>query len=146
MHAAAGADQNSFVQPVKFTRQVGAQIVGLLPKTKYYLAVQPVSRCGSPGPLVTAEIDTSSANFTTLTGCFIATAAFGSELEPEVHLLRRFRDRYLVSNPLGQTLVGSYYTLSPGLALLVSQHEPVRQLVRDGLLPVVRALHVATGL
>lgn len=125
---------------------VGAQIVGLLPKTKYYLAVQPVSRCGSPGPLVTAEIDTSSANFTTLTGCFIATAAFGSELEPEVHLLRRFRDRYLVSNPLGQTLVGSYYTLSPGLALLVSQHEPVRQLVRDGLLPVVRALHVATGL
>jgi hypothetical protein len=125
---------------------VGAQIVGLLPKTKYYLAVQPVSRCGSPGPLVTAEIDTSSANFTTLTGCFIATAAFGSELEPEVHLLRRFRDRYLVGNPLGQTLVGSYYTLSPGLALLVSQHEPVRQLVRDGLLPVVRALHVATGL
>jgi len=125
---------------------VGSQIVGLLPKTKYYLAVQPMSRCGSPGPLITGEVDTSSANFTTLSGCFIATAAFGSELEPEVNLLRRVRDRYLVTNPLGQTLVGSYYTVSPGIALLVGQHAPIKHMVRDTLRPLARALHLATGL
>ena len=126
--------------------KVGTQIVGLLPKTKYYLAVQPVSRCGVAGPIATAEIDTSSANFTTLSGCFIATAAFGSELEPEVNLLRRVRDRYLMNNPLGQTLVGSYYTVSPGIALLVTQNAPLKELVRSTLRPMAQALHVATGL
>ncbi len=126
--------------------KVGTQIIGLLPKTKYYLAVQPISRCGVAGPILNAEVDTSSANFTTLTGCFIATAAFGSEFEPEVNLLRRFRDRYLMTNPLGQALVGSYYTMSPGIALFVAQHEPVKQIVRDTLRPVARALHLATDL
>lgn len=125
---------------------VGSQIVGLLPRTKYYVAVQPVSRCGTPASLVTMEIDTSSANFTTLTGCFIATAAFGSELEPEVNVLRRVRDAYLIKSPLGQSLVGSYYTLSPGIARLVAEHEPLRHVVRETLRPVARALHLATGL
>ncbi|HNK46365.1 MAG TPA: fibronectin type III domain-containing protein [Pseudomonadota bacterium] len=125
---------------------VGSQIVGLLPKTKYYIAVQPVSRCGAPGTIVTTEVDTSSANFTTLTGCFIATAAFGSELEPEVNVLRQVRDKYLVKSPLGLGLIGSYYTISPGVARLVAEHPPLRNLVRETLKPVVRVLHLTTGL
>jgi hypothetical protein len=120
--------------------QVSQRISGLLPKTKYYVAVLPMSRCGKRGSVVSGEAETASGNFTTLSGCFIATAAYGSQLEPEVATLRRFRDRHLTTNPLGQILVGSYYALSPSLASLIAQHEPLREAARDALAPVVQAV------
>ena len=123
---------------------VSAQIQGLRPKTHYYVAVRPESRCGELGSLVTAEVDTSTANFATLSGCFIATAAYGAEWEPEVAMLRGFRDRYLLDNALGQVAVASYYTLSPPFAGLIAQHEPLRQLAQQALSPVVRAVKATT--
>jgi len=123
---------------------VSAQIQGLRPKTHYYVAVRPESRCGELGSLVTGEVDTSTANFATLSGCFIATAAYGAEWEPEVAMLRSFRDRYLLDNPLGQVAVASYYTMSPSLAGLIAQHEPLRQLAQQALSPVVRVVKATT--
>jgi len=49
-------------------------------------------------------------------GCFVATAAYGSSMEPQVTILRKFRDRYLLPNPLGNALVDFYYKCSPPLA------------------------------
>ena len=119
---------------------VAARITGLLPKTVYYVAVLPVSRCGKRGTLVAAQGTTANPTFTTLSGCFIATAAYGSPLQPEVEALRRFRDRRLLDNPLGQVLVGSYYAMSPPLAGVLAQHEPLRELVRAALRPVAQAV------
>ncbi len=70
-------------------------------------------------------------------GCFIATAAYGSLLEPQVVLLRRFRDSYLLTNAVGQKFVELYYTYSPTAADFIRNSEVLRFIVRMALLPLV---------
>ena len=69
--------------------------------------------------------------------CFIATAAYGSPLEPHVSALREFRDRYLQQTELGRAFVRFYYRHSPPIAELVAAHGSLRLLVRAILTPVV---------
>jgi hypothetical protein len=70
-------------------------------------------------------------------GCFIATAAYGSYMEPHVMTLRHFRDSYLLTNRLGTTLVEAYYKYSPPMANYIAQHGVLRSAVRVGLTPLV---------
>jgi hypothetical protein len=70
-------------------------------------------------------------------GCFIATAAFGSSLEPHVKILRDFRDRYLLTNSLGQAFVNYYYRYSPPIADVIRKHEAFKSAARWALVPVV---------
>ena len=69
--------------------------------------------------------------------CFIATAAFGSPLEPHVKLLRKFRDRFLLNSYVGRSFVGIYYKYSPPLADFIARHDILRLMVRWGLIPIV---------
>lgn len=70
-------------------------------------------------------------------GCFIATAAYGSMMEPQVQLLRAFRDRFLRGNAPGQAFIRFYYENSPPLARYIAAHEAWRLVVRWCLLPLV---------
>jgi YVTN family beta-propeller protein len=70
-------------------------------------------------------------------GCFIATAAYGSDMAPEVQALREFRDRRLLTNPPGRAFVAFYYRHSPALADAIRPHDGVRAAVRATLRPLV---------
>jgi|GEM_PF-2961109 len=69
--------------------------------------------------------------------CFIATAAYGSYLDPQVKSLRDFRDTYLLTTGWGRSFVSFYYQNSPPLARLISRHETLRTATRMMLTPVV---------
>ena len=70
-------------------------------------------------------------------GCFIATAAYGSYMEPQVATLRRFRDEWLLTNAPGRAFVDLYYEYSPPIADYIADNYTARLLVRTALTPIV---------
>jgi hypothetical protein len=70
-------------------------------------------------------------------GCFIATAAFGSKFEKHVRLLRRFRDIYLMPSKIGRVFVNAYYRYSPPVADFIADHDTLRAMVRWSLIPLI---------
>jgi hypothetical protein len=78
--------------------------------------------------------------------CFIATAAYGTPMAQEIQALRRFRDEYLLTNPLGQALVNLYYKISPPIAEFITEHPSLKPIVRAGLMPVVAVCSIASDI
>jgi hypothetical protein len=72
-------------------------------------------------------------------GCFIATAAYGSYSASEVQALRQFRDRYLVTNRPGKAFIRWYYTYGPRGAQFLNEHPGWKPVARIALIPAVGA-------
>jgi hypothetical protein len=69
--------------------------------------------------------------------CFIATAAYGSDMEPHVAALRRFRDLCLRRYLWGRALIAIYERESPAIARRIQLSPQSRWITRKLLLPVV---------
>ena len=69
--------------------------------------------------------------------CFIATAAFGSYRAPEVILLQKFRDRFLLTNAPGTLFLEFYYRVSPSIADCISHYDSLRRATRLALKPLI---------
>ena len=78
-------------------------------------------------------------------GCFIATAAYGSYLDPHVQILRNFRDEYLLNNRPGRVFVRLYNHYSPPAAAFIKDREIPRTATRILLTPVVYAVKYPSG-
>ncbi|HBI23040.1 MAG TPA: hypothetical protein DDX84_02255, partial [Nitrospiraceae bacterium] len=95
----------------------------------------------TPSPVSENNSDTDSSKKSSGSsgggGCFIATAAYGSYIEPHVMVLRNFRDHHLLTNPVGSALVALYYRLSPPLADIIREHEGLRMMSRMVLTPII---------
>ncbi|MGI9308505.1 MAG: CFI-box-CTERM domain-containing protein, partial [Gammaproteobacteria bacterium] len=73
-------------------------------------------------------------------GCFIATAAFGTYWEPNVLVLRQWRDNFLLRNEPGRAFVAAYYRHSPPVADWIAEREWARAITRGVLTPLVFAV------
>jgi len=71
------------------------------------------------------------------TGCFIATAAFGTPLAEEVIVLKKFRDNVLLKTVSGKEFVRFYYAFSPPIADFIRNKSLLKTIVREYLEPLI---------
>jgi len=76
-------------------------------------------------------------------GCFIATAAYGSNMDKHVKILTEFRDRRLVTNSIGRGILDAYYTFSPPVADYLHKHPFARAVVRYALIPITGIAYIS---
>ncbi|MDI1494888.1 MAG: putative exported protein [Cenarchaeum symbiont of Oopsacas minuta] len=79
-------------------------------------------------------------------GCLIATAAYGSELAPQVQQLRHTRDMILQNSDSGSTFMrlfnAIYYTFSPSIADFERENELFRETMRAYITPMIVILSI----
>jgi len=79
-------------------------------------------------------------------GCLIATAAFGTELAPQVQLLREVRDGVLYSTGAGTTFMTGfnefYYAFSPTVADLERQSPLFKEVVKTTITPMLSTMSI----
>lgn len=73
-------------------------------------------------------------------GCYIATAVYGSYDAPQVLVLRRFRDERRAATAPGRAFIRAYYAISPPLARRLDSNAPASRTARAVLDRVVRRL------
>ncbi|HXG13644.1 MAG TPA: CFI-box-CTERM domain-containing protein [Candidatus Nitrosotenuis sp.] len=79
-------------------------------------------------------------------GCLVATATYGTELAPQVQLLREMRDRVVMNTGSGSAFMGAfnniYYLFSPTVADWERQSPAFKELVRIGITPMLSSLSI----
>ena len=101
-----------------------------------------------PGSNVLTSTNESSENESSEEGggCLIATAAYGSELSPQVQLLREIRDNQLMNTESGTAFMSGfnelYYSFSPTIADMERESPIFKEIVKVGLTPMISSLAI----
>ncbi len=81
-------------------------------------------------------------------GCLIATAAYGTELAPQVQFLREIRDNTVMSTASGSAFMTGfnqlYYSFSPTIADMERENPMFQEVVRAFITPMVSTLSIMT--
>ena len=99
-----------------------------------------------PGSKVLTSTNESSEDKSTEEGggCLIATAAYGSEMSPQVQLLREIRDNQLMNTESGSAFMSTfnnvYYSFSPVIADMERESPIFKEVVKLGLTPMLSSL------
>ena len=101
-----------------------------------------------PGSKVSTSTNESSENESSEEGggCLIATAAYGSEMSPQVQLLREIRDNQLMNTEAGTAFMSTfnnvYYSFSPVIADMERENPMFKEAVKLGLTPMLSSLAI----
>lgn len=69
--------------------------------------------------------------------CFIATAAYGSQTEQYLDLLREFRFKKLVPTEWGRNFIYQYYKYGPYAAKFITEHSWLKPMARIAIWPAI---------
>ncbi len=79
-------------------------------------------------------------------GCLIATATFGSELAPQVQMLREIRDNTVLNTASGTSFMMGfnqfYYSFSPAIADFERENEMFKETVKLVITPLLTSLSI----
>ncbi len=79
-------------------------------------------------------------------GCLIATATYGSEMAPQVQLLREIRDNQLMKTDSGMSFMSGfnefYYSFSPHVADLQRENPAFKEAVKIAITPLLSSLSI----
>ncbi len=111
--------------------------------------VEPVEpTCGAGTTLVNGICQVVKTEEPKGGGCLIATAAYGSELAPQVQFLREIRDNTVMSTSSGVAFMSGfnqlYYSFSPTIADMERENPMFQEAVRAFITPMVSTLSIMT--
>jgi hypothetical protein len=134
------------VQPGGPGTLASVTIGNLKPATQYAVAVRTVEPCKPASPIASVTFKTPAMKFTQLSGCFVATAAWGSALAPDVAAMRKVRDRLRPQSTMFAVATDLYYRSGPAAAEVLRRSDTARALVRRLLGPIGAASKAAVEL
>ena len=96
------------------------------------------------------KVQDSSTEAAKYSGCLIATVSFGSELAPQIQMLRETRDDILLQTRSGTTFMTAfnqfYYTFSPTVAEWERQNSFFKEIVKTTITPLIATLSILSYL
>ncbi|MGQ0772546.1 MAG: CFI-box-CTERM domain-containing protein [Nitrososphaerota archaeon] len=108
----------------------------------------PVQSHNSKITIIGTQLYESKSEQTTQekSGCLIATATYGTELSPQVQLLREVRDNVLFTTSSGTAFMSGfnqfYYSFSPAVADLERQSPLFREAIKTIIMPMLSTLSI----
>ena len=105
-----------------------------------------IVRPSTMGTIWITGLDIDNPESTEGGGCLIATAAFGSEMAPQVQFLREIRDNTVLQTQSGTSFMTAfnsfYYTFSPTIADYERENPVFKDTVKVGLTPLLTSLTI----
>ena len=110
----------------------------LVSKKQLLLSINPIVEDVTPNDVPPNDVPQNGG------GCLIATATFGSEMAPQVQLLRELRDNTVLRTESGTSFMTGfnqfYYSFSPAIADYERENPTFKEVVKLTLTPLLTSL------